>query len=306
MGRYLTIIPFLCFFILNTASFAALADEPKAIVVKFCRNYSGQDKFLSDLSTNIINSRETRLELVHLLKVHKVKGCEQALGDYLDRIISGEHKKEDSKNFDSYLLLSFAADLPQATALIEKQIDKGELVEWLDVFEKADRESYFKALSRWVERMAALLRKLDHAPTLNAQAYGKNIHNLDKISPPDAIAIWNPLFINKYLSEVKTQNIRLSKKECAQLNIIYAASNQSYREIFVEDMASALKKSDVNWLASFREEPTWVQFRLFPVMGKVGGGLVKRELIWLSKYHESFQVRSVAQSTLEKINLATE
>ncbi len=270
-------------------------------VEKFCQSYSGQSHFLNDLSSQVIANRATRLELVRLLKLNKALGCRQSLADYLNQFIDEPQGKEYDKNFDSYLLLSFVANLPQAVTLIEKKIDNGELVEWLDVFEKADKEAYFKTLSRWVNRIANLLRTLDRSPTVDIKMYGKNAQSDDKISTPDSIPIWNPLFINKYLSEVKSQHFKLSKNEFANLNIIYAASNQSYRDIFLVNMADAVRISETNWVMSFREEPTWVQFRLFPVMGKVGGGVVKRELIWLSNYHENFKFRAVAQSTLEKI-----
>lgn len=293
---------FFVFFLLlfNSHSFAVVK-QPFSVEV-FCSTYNGQSNFLAELSKKILTNNAYRIELVKLLRNEKAKGCKSALDDYLNKFLENSINKTNETGFASYLLLAFASNLPVATKIIEKEIMGGNFIDWLDVFEKSDREAYFKTLSQWVERVAQLVRKLDKANTIDENMYGKMVGNENDIRTPESIPIWNPMLMNKYMNEVIYQKKKLTKDNFNNLNIIFSASNQSYREIFLTKMDSIISFGEINWILSFRIEPSWVQFRLLPVMGKVGGGLMKRELIWLSQNHQNFKMRSVAQSTLEKIN----
>lgn len=265
---------------------------------KFCSSYVGQDDFLKEMAQKVLKNNELRVELVNSMRKQKASGCAAALSNYLNK---------ETKSFDeSYLALAFAANLPVATEIIEKEITEGKLLDWLDILNQSDKNSYFKALTQWVNRVASQIRLVDHAETVDGKLYGKVTESGNDIKPPESIPIWNPIIINKYMTEITNQKIKLTKNDFANLNIIFASSNQSYREIFLKQMASVVTLGQTNWILSFREEPSWAQFRLFPIMEKVGGGLMKRELIWLSKYHQNFKIRSVAAIALEKVNITSQ
>lgn len=282
-------------------TYAQTTALPAVDVQTFCATYTGQSDFLKDLSQKILKDSARRIELVKLMRDKKAQGCQNALSNYLNKFMQNDSNEAEQKNFQSYLLLAFASNLPIATQLIEEEISKGKLIDWLDIFQKTDQEGYFKTLSQWVGKIALLLRQLDNANIVEEKQYGKMNSPDNDIKTPESIPIWNPIIINKYMTEIISNKIKLTKSDFANLNIIYSASNQSYRDIFLPEMTSVIKLSESNWIMSFRVEPSWVQFRLLPVMGKVGGGLMKRELIWLSNYHQNFKIRSIAQSTLDKM-----
>ncbi|MES2615298.1 MAG: hypothetical protein V4591_07785 [Bdellovibrionota bacterium] len=284
----------------------AETSSPLFNIETFCKTYTGQTDFLKDMSKNILKESDRRLQLVNMMSHNRAQGCQNAITDFLNKYSQDDSTADKPDGFESVLLLAFAAKMPEATKVIEKEITQGRLTNWLDVFQKSDREAYYKTLSQWVERVAQLIRNLDHAELVDEKLYGKISENNTEIKPPESISIWNPMIINKYMSEILEQKIRLSKNSFENLNIIYAASNQSYRDVFLTKMASVIELSQPNWVASFRLEPSWVQFRLFPVMGKVGGGFIKRELIWLAQYHQNYKLRALAQTTLEKVNMRSQ
>lgn len=271
-------------------------------VEEFCKTYSGQSDFLVEMTQKIIRKNNKRIELVKLMSQNKASGCRNAITDYLNQFLPEESDKVKQENFESVLLLAYLTKLPVAKKLIEKEIRQGKLMNWLDVFKQSDKDAYFQTLSQWVQKVAVLIRQLDHAEKVDSKYYGRLLGNEKDIKTPESIPSWNPMLINKYLDEVMARKEKLSIEGFGDLNIIFAASNQSYREIFISKMASIITPYQTNWILSFRSEPSWVQFRLFPVMSKIGGGLMKRELIWLSQNHQSFKVRSVAQTTLDKVN----
>jgi hypothetical protein len=94
---------------------------------------------------------------------------------------------------------------------------------------------------------------------------------------------------------------KLDIDQFGYLNIIFAATTTSYRETFIEQIAEVVANNPQTWILSFRKEPTWVEFRLFPIMKKAGGGEIKREMIWLSKYHQDGHIRILAMNTLETL-----
>jgi len=283
---------------------AATAEvQSKVTVDGFCATYTGQTDFLVEMSKKILKDNGRRAELVKLMSHDKAEGCRHAITDYLNEFI--ENSSVDATDLQTYLLLAFAAKLPVATELIKKEITEGKLIDYLDVFEKSDKEAYFAVLEQWVERVGALVRQVDHAEKLDEKLYGKISQYENEIKTPESIPIWNPMLIDKYMTEIVKQKIKLTKNDFADLNIIYAASNQSYREVFLTKMSSVISLAQTNWMTSFRTEPPWVQFRLLPVMGKVSSSLMKRELIWLSQYHQNFKIRSVAEATLEKAAVGT-
>ncbi len=282
---------------------AAVKEIPPPISVEnFCESYSGQSHFLEQMSKEILKDNKRRIKLVELMNSKHATGCREALSDYLKEIIKDDSNLEGRRGFEAYLALAFTVHLPEATELIEKEIDKGKLVDWIDVVQNSDKEAYFSALSHWVQKVAVLIRQITHGEAVDEKLYGRISGNEQEILTPEAIPIWNAIIVHKYMAEVMSRRMKLTKNEFAYLNILYAASNQSYREIFLKEMSSIVELSDVNWVTDFREEPTWVQFRLFPIMAKTRGGVVKRELIWLSNNHQEFRIRALAQSTLEKVN----
>ena len=235
-----------------------LAEEPPQPqtfnIENFCKTYTGQSNFISDMKKKIFSNTEYTEELIHLISEKKATGCYLALNNYFNKII------EIDGVLDQYLLLAFASHL-------RTQYDA----------QLRDESSYGK-------------------PEINGRDF--------KI-PEFVIPIGNPTFINKYMSEIIRKKIELSKSNFSDLNIIYAAANQSYREIFLNQMSAVASISPAHWIASFRTEPVWVQFRLLPIMKKIKGGFIKRELIWLSQHHQNPKIRSVAATLLEEVNNTT-
>lgn len=269
---------------------------------QFCASYHGQNSFLDELSHVYLKDQETRISLIQNIRQHQLPGCSQAFEDYLGQFLEYKNQDKKSLGFENYLMIALSAEIPIAKRLIENQINRGKLLEWLDVFQQSDKEAYFRTLSQWVSRVAELLRQLDNSPLQDLSKYGHSQKEGLDLKTPEAIAIWNPILIDRYLHEIQSEERHLTQEQFSALNVIFAASNQSYRDIFLIPMTKTVDLSIENWVKSFREEPVWIQFRLLALMGRVGGGMVKRELIWLSKNHENFKIRSLAQSTLNKVN----
>ena len=76
---------------------------------------------------------------------------------------------------------------------------------------------------------------------------------------------------------------KLDIEQFGYLNIIFAATTTSHREIFIDKITEIVANNPQTWLLSFRKEPTWVEFRLFQIMEKINNGDIKREIIWISK-----------------------
>ena len=281
---------------------STIPEAPELSIEKFCSEYSGGRGFMEDLSQKILKDNHQRFKLVQLMKNKKAQGCANALTEFLNSLEADGPKGKKPGYFQSFLVLAYAANLPVATKIMEQEINEGNLMTWLDVLEKQDKLIYFKSLSLWVHKMAVLLRQVGRANLVDVSQYGKNSGIQNDSHTPESIPIWNPVFNLKYMEEVSRLKMKLSIEDLNDLNIIFATSNQSYRDIFLKNMSVVISLSEKNWITSFRQEPSWVEFRLFPVMEKVGGGMMKRELIWLSNYHESFKIRSLALSTLEKVN----
>ena len=109
--------------------------------------------------------------------------------------------------------------------------------------------------------------------------------------------------MNRFLNEMIARKTKLTENEFNELNIIYASTTTSYRETFVEQITKIVANNPKDWLLSYRKEEHWVQFRLFPIMQRLGkkDGNIKLEIIWISKYHSDGRIRTLALNTLEKI-----
>ena len=291
------------FILMFLPQFLFAEEKPLGSVESICQSYHGEDDFLKTASNEILKYNERRIELVRLMSKGKALGCQQALTDYLTHFNTPEFFQKKPFGFESYLILAYSANLPVAKKIIEDEINAGRLLDWLDIFQKFDEKAYYKSLSQWVERVAILLRNIDHAETLDKKDYGKVTgQENNKIQTPQSIQMWNIMIINKYLNEVINHKIKLTEKEFSNLNIIFAASNQSIRDIFASKMTTIIGNNNFIWILSFRIEPSWVQFRLFPLMIKDNGGFMKRELMWLAAHHENGKMRAMARTTLDKMN----
>lgn len=278
-----------------------LPESPAQTVERFCKSYRGEKDFLPQMTQTLLKDEIRRAALIRTLQTGDRKnGCVRALSNHLDQW-QKDTKITDSRGQQAYFMLAVVAKLDQAKKIIEAEIDRGQVSTWLDVLAENDAKTYLQALEKWVLKVGEGLRKVDNAELSKAANYGKISANNMDIKPPADLQLWSPLLLSRYLSEVEKQKKKLTQKEFAALDIIYAASTASYREVFADAIAKAIKLNDSEFILNFRQEPTWVQFRLVPLLGKAGSGSIKRELIWLSNYHQDFKMRAVALNALENL-----
>jgi hypothetical protein len=276
--------------------------NPKEFISNFCSNYSEQNDFLKKMAQDIIPNDHTREYLVAGLKDNKLPGCKKALQDFMKKILA-EKDFIPKAGEQGFLSLALLADIPEATVVIEREIDKGLLSSWIDKLKAANEAGYLQALNSWIKRVAHEIREKNNSQLQDTNDYGLLAKSGETVRYPDMIRIWTPILMNRYLNETIKRKTKLSETEFNHLNIIFAATTTSYRETFSDQIAQIVANNPQTWLLSFRREPTWVEFRLFPIMQKVAGGDIKREIIWLSKYHQDVKIRTLALNALEKLEI---
>lgn len=298
MTWYFKIALLLCTFNAYGAQADSVQNTPEQTVDEFCKSYGGESNFLPKMTATLLKDEKNRAALMHTLKAGDGKnGCVRALSNYLDRW-QEEDETTDKRGRQSYFMLAVIAKLDQAQKIIEAEIDRGQVSTWLDVLAANDSTAYLSALEKWIQKVGDALRTIDHAELSKTTTYGKISTKETDVKPPAALPLWSPLLLSRYLSEVEKQKKKLTQKEFAALNIIYGASTPSYREIFAEPISKVITLNDSEFILTFRQEPNWVQFRLIPLLSKTGGGSIKRELIWLSNYHQDFKMRAVSLNAL--------
>lgn len=293
----------------------AFADQPKEkteqilakeevnqekFVKEFCESYNSQKDFYKKMSKEILSNEKIRTQFASDLTRKKLRGCELALKDYMKKILA-EKDFVPKPGEQAYLSLALIAKIPEASEVIEREIDKGFLSSWIDALKETNDIGYIQSLNNWIKRVAAEIREKDDTKILDPSLYGTLPNGGKEIKYPDMVRIWTPILMNRYLSEMVKRKTKLDIDQFGYLNIIFAATTSSYREIFADQITEIVANNPQTWILSYRKEPTWVEFRLFPIMKKVGNGEIKREMIWLSKYHQDMRIRTLAINTLEAL-----
>jgi hypothetical protein len=274
--------------------------DHKKFVKEFCENYDSQKDFYKKMSKEILSDEKMRKQFISDLTQKKLPGCELALKDFMKGILA-ENDYTPKAGEQAYLSIALIAKIPEASEVIEREIDKGFLSSWIDTLKETNDNAYIQSLNNWIKRVATEIRKKDDTKILDPSLYGKLPFDGKGIKYPDMVRIWTPILMNRYLSEMVKRKTKLDVEQFGYLNIIFAATTTSYRETFLDQIAEIVFNNPQTWILSYRKEPAWVEFRLFPIMKKAGGGEIKREMIWLSKYHQDGHIRTLAISTLEAL-----
>ncbi len=274
--------------------------ENKKFIKEYCESYDSQKDFFKKMSTDILSRENMRVQFISDLTQKKLPGCDLALKDYMKRILAEKDFEVNSVD-QAFLSIALVAKIPEAVEVIEREIDRGYLSSWIDTLKESNDKGYIQSLNNWIKRVAKEIRKKDDTKTLDASLYGSLPNDGKGINYPEMVRIWTPILMNRYLTEMVKRKIKLDIDQFGYLNIIFAATTTSYRETFSDQIAEIVANNPQTWILSFRKEPTWVEFRLFPIMKKVGGGEIKREIIWLSKYHQDGRIRTLAINTLEAL-----
>ncbi len=280
--------------------------SPQKKVAKLCsefetgKSFNYLKDFIERIKNEVLLNEKVRVQFAKDLNSKKLKGCENLLREY---VLNMANKKDYEPQLGEQGLLSLAiiAGIPEANNVIEKEINEGRLSSWIDTLNSTDDKAYIKALNNWVLKIAKAIRESENSSLSEISDYGKIENENVDLKNPDKFRIWTPILMNRYLIENVKRKSKLNEEEFSNLNIIYGASTTSYREIFGDEIAKIARNNVEKWILSFRKEKAWVQFRLFPLMERIGGGEIKREVIWISKHHQSKKMRAIALSTLEKI-----
>lgn len=279
-----------------------LKDNSTQFFIDYCEKNSSQEKFLKNLSKEIMKVENKRKEFITGLAQKKFPNCDNILKEYMKKIIS-ENDYTPKAGEQALLSLALVAKIPEATKMIEREIDKGYLSSWIDVLKETDEQGYMLSLKNWIKRVSKEIREKDNTKLLSDTDYGKLPANGNEIKYPDMVRIWTPILMNRYLTETVTRQLKLTIEEFSDLNIIFAASTASYRDTFIDQISQIVANNSKDWILSFRREEPWVEFRLFPIMQKLGkkDGYIRREIIWLAKNHQDNKIKSLASATLDNI-----
>jgi hypothetical protein len=292
----------LFFFLKSHICRASFTIETQNKVKNFCENYNHDKEFYQKTVKEILSQETLRFYLAEGLRHNQLPGCKKAFKDYLKKRLENEDD-ETQPGDQAFLSLGFLAKLPESQKIIEREIDKGLLSSWIDLLQKENEEAYRHALGKWITRVGQELRQKENAGLRAVSDYGKAPADGKGIKIPNMVRIWTPILMSRYLSDsIKTQK-KLDVIEYGHLNIIFASTTTSYREIFKEEISKIIANNTTQWIQSYKKEPPWIQFRLLPLMQNIDSGDIKREVIWLSKHHQDPLFRTLAINTLEKIAL---
>ncbi|WP_158997030.1 hypothetical protein [Pigmentibacter ruber] len=292
---------YLLLIITSSLAFAESASQSDEYFINFCEKNSSQEKFLANIGKEILSKEQKRVEFISGLTNKKYPACIEILTEYIKKIISEKEYKPKAGE-QSILALALVAKIPEATKMIELEIDKGYLSSWIDVLKETNEQGYILSLKSWIKRVGKEIRERDNTKLLNVSEYGKAQVGKE-IKYPDMVRIWTPILMGRYLTEMITRKEKLTVSEFNDLNIIFAASTTSYRETFLDQIIKIVEYNPKDWITSFRCEEPWVEFRLFPIMKILGkkDGYIKREIIWLAKYHQDPKLKSLANATLDSV-----
>jgi len=226
---------------------------------------------------------------------NKAPPCKKALIVYFKKVLDNKIPRSDQGLY-AYLFLGLRADIPHAYKIVEKEIYEGHLNDWIDQLRELKTDVYEKSLIKWARHVESEVRKNYNVKLSKDKNYTLNENDSDQ--PPELMSVWSPVLMTKYLDLLSQKSYHVSGKDFASLNVIYAFSTPSFRGVFRDQTAKIITKASDEWVKSIRKEQSWVLFRIFPLIPKKSDGNIKRELIWLSKYHSDFKIRSLASSSL--------
>jgi hypothetical protein len=254
----------------------------------------------SKMVSEIVPFSDRRSELVKLLQKGEGGRCRESLQQFVSSAASGKEKEIDSKGRLTLILLAVSGSLTDSSSVLAHEVASGRGNELLDTLRSVDEPAYERTLREWMASTARELRDAQAMRPTGDAAYGRATVSADAAEREGA-RILNPLMMERRLSLAIERKSVLSMEELADMNAIFAGSAAAYRDVFAPLYGSVLKTNVSTWIASFRKESAWVQTRLFPLMTRVGGPEVVRELMWLADNHADLRIRALAERSLDEI-----
>ena len=241
--------------------------------------------------------------------------CEMALreliGQFRDSIDKGTY--ESSKQaLRPYVLLAVVTGMPEGAELLGKLLMADNSGDWLVALRSFDADVYAQVLESVAMKVATKLRQDLDLGLVDPSMYGRIKSN---VFVEKRVRYNNPLLIHSYLASLVERDVRAKGKTqsgekrqkfpdesvWASLNILYSTMGIQDKTNATSLLVNFVKAHDSEWIASFRKEPVWVQFRLLSIAKSVGGSEVVRELMWLSENSLDDQIKTLATSALDDI-----
>jgi hypothetical protein len=241
--------------------------------------------------------------------------CEIALreliGQFNDSIDKGSY--ESSKQaLRPYVLLAVVTGMPEGAELLGKLLMADNSGDWLVSLRSFDADVYAQILESVALKVATKLRKDLDLGLVDPSMYGQIKSN---VFVEKRVRYNNPLLIHSYLASLVERDVRSTHKDqsgekrrkfpdesvWSSLNILYSTMGIQDKTNATSLLVNFVKAHDSDWIASFRKEPVWVQFRLLSIAKSVGGSEIVRELMWLSENSIDDQIKTLASSVLDEI-----
>lgn len=235
----------------------------------------------------------------------------ESLGQVRDSIDNGSYEKS-KQLYRPYVLLAVVTGMPEGAEVLGKLLMADNSGDWLVSLRSFDGDVYTQVLESVATKVANKLRQDLDLGLIDASMYGRIKSN---VFTEKRVRYNNPLLIHSYLASLVDRDAsgplkkKLAEKErrfpddgvWASLNILYATMGIQDKTNATSLLVNLIKAHDADWIASFRREPVWVQFRLLSIARLVGGAEIVRELMWLSENALDDQIKILAASTLDEI-----
>lgn len=279
LRNFLTFMCSVSLLSVHTNVFAAAKITP-ATVKAWCHS-TRPGSVVKTLINEVIPDAELRKAFVRLLAAGQGAQCSVGLSAYFDELSKQKNlvalKKE--AGVKALLVMGLAAKDAGAVRIVEREILDGALEEWLPTLEQANPLVYASTLRRWASSHAALARS--HADLTEQKQV-------------------NALLADRYFQLLKQGSI-VSESDFRNVNMLYASTNGASRDAYNASLVGLMRKHDSVWLPTVRNEPHWAQLRLLPLMVKVGGPEVMRELMWMSDASQDNRVRALANRSIDDL-----
>lgn len=234
--------------------------------------------------------------LVEALRKGEAPRCKTALEDLTKQMLEKKEETEAMQGRMTFVSLALAAGIPDATRVVEQEMERGEPEAWLDLLRRNSVNTYNAVLTKWVASLAQKIRETQQTSQTSPALYGSSTSQ-ENARP--LVQLSSPILVHRYLVEAETNKRKLSTEELSNLNAIFAGATPAYRGTFSSPLKTVLSRQSAEWIQTFRKEPVWVQIRLFSLMSDMRGPEVTRELMWLSTNHKDMRVRALANSALD-------
>jgi hypothetical protein len=300
-------LAWVCLLPFSNRAFAAPSD-----VAQRCSTAKMADiKKLEEWMTEVVTSDLPRRKaLVQYLRQHP-KETEPCVRVVLDRLRDAQGRaskastgqKRQPASHRSFFLLAAAAGLPGGHEAIIDRLGEESSTDWLLALRSLDSDSYEKALRVWAHRTSEQTRRAKDLGLQDPGRYGSLAASvtLERALPPVDSLLFDAYL--KHLRRLPTaaQGVRseVSPKDWAAVHIMLVSLRPVDRPAVAEQIAVLITKNDAAWVESFRREPTWVQYRLLPLLRTAQGPECARELMWMVEHHQDPDIRAAAARVLK-------